>query len=29
MMEVTDNDFYDQFLKSIRFEDEHYVVKLP
>ena len=28
-MEVTDNDFYDQFLKSIRFEDEHYVVKLP
>ena len=29
VMEVTDNDFYDQFLKSIRFKDEHYVVKLP
>ena len=27
-MRVTDNDLCDQFSKSIRFKDKHYVVKL-
>ena len=27
-MRVTDNDLCDQFSKSIRFKDMHYVVKL-
>ena len=28
-MGVTDNDLYDQFMKSIRFKSKHYVLKLP
>lgn len=27
-MEVTDNDIYDQFSKSIKFKDKDYVVKI-
>ena len=26
-MGVTDNDLYDQFTKSIRFKDKHYIAK--